>query len=526
VKRKALVKVLLIAIIGVSVILILAPVIIQPIVKSKLEQALNRNKDYRIETGKVKLSLMPASLEIGDVTITGITNNLYGKIGSVKINRIQLIKALFKKEYEVGEVNISNAHLAGKVPGSKSSRSPSVLGTNVRINRMAFSQINLALITKAGTVSVKDGNLRLQHLNIAKGDSLSSGLLHHIGFEIKELSLVQADSFYTYTARGVVYNDTAKKMSLSNLIIHPNYPNYEFAARHKFQIDHIEVQTSNISFYHLSADTFFSAQKLLISYVEIEKAGICVFRDRRKEFKHEKKPTLQELISTFPNTLCIDSLRLMNSDITYVEHAEKAIEPGKIIFTEAKARIYNITNDEGYKEIKPYLELRSSALLMGKGRFTVSLKARLFDPGNSFFMHGNLSGMDVKEFNSVTEKSAFIRLSSGRIDSMNFRFVADNTKATGNMIFCYHGLNLTVKNKHTNDTTALKEQVKSFIANAGIIDSNPKPGEPVREGVIDYKRDPERFIFNYCAKALMTGINSSLKKPKKTFLQKVFGKKQ
>jgi hypothetical protein len=313
---------------------------------------------------------------------------------------------------------------------------------------------------------------------------------------------------------------------LNNFVIHPNYPDYEFAARHKFQTDHINVQTSTISFSHLSSDTFFRNKKLLISYIEIEKADIRVFRDRRKEFKHEKKPTLQELISTFPNTLRIDSLRLVNSDITYVEHAEKANEPGKIIFTEAKAKIYNITNDTGYKKIKPYLELHSSALLMSKGKITVSLKAQLFDPGNSFFMHGNLSGMDVKEFNSVTEKSAFIRLSSGRIDSMNFRFVADNTKATGNMIFCYHGLNLTVKNKHTNDTTALKEQVKSFFANAEIIDSNPKPGKPVREGIIDYRRDPERFIFNYCAKALMTGINSSLKKPKKTFLQKVFGKKQ
>jgi hypothetical protein len=44
------------------------------------------------------------------------------------------------------------------------------------------------------------------------------------------------------------------------------------------------------------------------------------------------------------------------------------------------------------------------------------------------------------------------------------------------------------------------------------MDSNPIPGKEVRVGVIDYQRDPERFLFNYCFKSIMTGIKSSLAK--------------
>lgn len=74
----------------------------------------------------------------------------------------------------------------------------------------------------------------------------------------------------------------------------------------------------------------------------------------------------------------------------------------------------------------------------------------------------------------------------------------------------YQGLNLTVINKQTDDTTAIKEQIKSVIANIIVIKSNPMPGEEVRPGIIEYDRDPERFLFNYCFKAIMSGIKSSV----------------
>jgi hypothetical protein len=44
------------------------------------------------------------------------------------------------------------------------------------------------------------------------------------------------------------------------------------------------------------------------------------------------------------------------------------------------------------------------------------------------------------------------------------------------------------------------------------MDSNPIPGKNVREGIIDYDRDPERFLFGYCFKSILSGIQSTLVK--------------
>ena len=94
--------------------------------------------------------------------------------------------------------------------------------------------------------------------------------------------------------------------------------------------------------------------------------------------------------------------------------------------------------------------------------------------------------MEVQELNPMLEKNAFVYATSGKIESMNFSFTANNTKAAGQMNLRYEGLNVAVKNKRTDDTTAVKERVISVIANMKIMNSNPLPGEEMRQGVIDF----------------------------------------
>lgn len=78
------------------------------------------------------------------------------------------------------------------------------------------------------------------------------------------------------------------------------------------------------------------------------------------------------------------------------------------------------------------------------------------------------------------------------------------------MKLLYHGLNIAIKNKRTDKTTAIKEQITSVIANMKVLDSNPMPGEEVRTGIIDQERDPEKFLFNYCFKSILSGMKTSI----------------
>jgi hypothetical protein len=145
----------------------------------------------------------------------------------------------------------------------------------------------------------------------------------------------------------------------------------------------------------------------------------------------------------------------------------------------------------------------------------VELKTKLFNPDNTYSLHGTLTQMEVKNLNPMLEKTAMISATSGIVDNMKFYFTGNSTKASGKMTLLYHALELTVNNKRTNDATAIKERIISLIVNRKIIDSNPLAGKEVRVGIIDFKRDPEKFIFTYWFKSILSGVKTSLTKNNK-----------
>ena len=510
---------ILIGIVAFLVLLLfLKSVVIEPWIGNKIKAKFNeKNKDYIVEIDKVHLSVFPYGIEMDSITIYARKDSvvgriLNGQITSIKLKGIRLTKALFKKDIEISEVIVSNTSIKGKIPFPENGRPPIISTLNIRIDSVLFENVEVAIqnTSNAAAYSVKEGVLKVSNVQIKKQDTISTNIVKHFDFNAKELLSVSADSMHTFTASGIRCSESSNSLSADSFSILPNYKDYDFTARHKYQTDRIEARLSNIFLHNFSTAGYLTSKKLVSSYVEIGKIEVNAFRDKRKKFQHINKKAFQDMIYDYPGMISIDSIGLLSGNITYTEHAEKANEPGTVTFNEFNARLYKITNDSVYKTEKGYLKMNAEAMLMGKARMTILLKGRLFDKNNSFLLNGTLSGMEAKDLNPMMEKNAFIYATSGKIDKMNFSFTADNSRAFGKMILLYHGLDIAVKNKRTDETTAIKERVTSIIANIIIIDSNPVPKEAVREGIIDNPRDPERFIFNYCAKSILSGIKSSI----------------
>jgi len=531
------IKILLTIIVLAIVIIFVTPAIVGPILCHRITVELNEKyTDYIFKIDKVQWSLIPSKVKLEKIIISlkvehGGASDIIGEIASIQFTGIKLINAIFKNKYEIDEVIISNSHLEGKVPFSNNEKRQTVSSIKIHIGNLLFDQINLSLkdSSSAQRFSVNDGILKIVDLDIEKLDTF--GIFNHFDFEAKQMLLVSADSFYTYKTEGIVYSDSIKTLSIEGFYIAPNYTEYEFTARHQYETDRIEAVFSHIYIHRFPVVDYFKSGNLISSYVEVGNMELNVFRDKRKADSNLKRPAFQDVIYNYPSLLHIDSIDINNGNITYTEHAEKANEPGKISLNKLNSRIYNLTNDTIFKTTDASLEIKSQALLMGKSKMTVLLKAKLFDKLNTFSMNGTLGEIDIKELNPLLEKNALIYANSGKINKMSFNFTANDIKSTGQVIMLYNGLNLTVKNKKTDGTTAIKERILSFIANEKAWNSNPTPGDRVRVGIIDYNRDPNKFIVNYCLQSIVSGIKSSIikkslifkkNKNKKNFIQRIF----
>lgn len=496
---------------------------VEPWIGRKIQTAINEsNKNISVEISKVHFSIWRSGLELKNIIITtkpeqkGV-GNLRGEIASIKFEGISLAKAIFKKYIEISEVTIFNSTIKGRIPFPEKPGPAKVSKFNIRIDSMFFDKTNLEIKNSltAQAYLVKDGVLKAYQIQVQKLDTLTIAIIRHFDFNAHELTTVSADSMYTHSATGINYSDTLNKLTVDSFSIQPNYSDYEFTARHEFATDRIESGFRNISIQDFLAEDFLKSGEIACSFIEIGMMDMKVFRDNRKEIRHVKKPVFQEMIYNYHGRIRVDSIGLTNGNIIYAEHAKKANEPGKISFQEINAKIYNITNDPIYKTEEAYLKLNAEALLMGKGKITMLLKGRIFDSQNTFSLYGTHAGMNVKELNPILEKNAFVYVKSGKIDTMNFSFTANNSNAIGRMTLRYHDLYFAANGKENDVAATIKENSNSLLVNLKVLDSNPLPEKGVRVGVIHYERDPEKFLFNYVAKSILTGIKSSLVKDTK-----------
>lgn len=516
-KQKQFLKILLGIVTFLLLIILSTTIFIEPWLEGKIQVALNESsKDYRIEVGKVHVSLISSGVELDSITISTKhevgNGEVNGEILSIKFNGINLAKVLFKKGIDIREVIISKSRIMAKIPFSVKGRPPIVSPLNIRIRRIIFDQMDLSIgnTSNALAYSVKEGVLKVYDLQVGKQDTLSRGIVKQFDFKAKELLSVSSDSMYTYKVAGITYNASSSILAVRSFIVDPNYSYYEFSARHQFSIDRFKGSLKNVYIRGFSAVKYLKSNNLRSSDIEIGELDFHIFRDFRKKVRHINQPAFQDLIYKYPGNICLDSIRVINGDITYIEHARAANKPGSISFNDIHATIYKITNDTIYKTKNAFMELKGKALLMGKGKLTLLLKAKLFDRRNTFSLKGSLSGMEANELNPMLSNNAFVYVKTGKINSMNFSLTANSTKATGNITLLYNDLKIAVLNKRTDKSTALKERLISFIANIKVLNSNPLPGEDVRVGTIDYERNPEKFLFNYVVKSLLSGLKTSL----------------
>jgi hypothetical protein len=503
----------------VVIIKLLTETSLEDRIKNRIEKGLNTAvKNYHFKIGKVHILVMQAGIEFNNVEIIPDENNeaLAGKISSIKITGIEPFNALFHHDYRIFDVRFSGCRLKGSVhPGIN--KKPIISSFKLGIRKFTFEDVNLRITNDSNARSylVKNGLIKLYFFTIKPDDTISLKRIGNFSFSADSIQAVTADSIYSIRVSHVDYSALSNALAMQELAIRPNFSRDRFMSRFKYETDRIDVVLNGIFVHDFPAAEFIKNGKITSSFVRISDLNIRVYRDKRKEFRHIRKPIFQDIMYKYHAPLKIDSIAVDKGKIAYSQIVEHGREPGKIFFSKVEAHLYGISNDTAYKKKEGYFRLSGSGLFMGKSRTVAGIKARLYDPANTFTMEGSLGSIDAKDLNMMLERAAFVSARSGKIDDLYFSFRADNAMARGNVKMLYKDLKVTIMDKKTGDSTKLKEKLISLVANNRIYDSNPLPGKDVRLGKIEQARDPERFLFHYCFRSILSGIrNTIMKNPK------------
>jgi hypothetical protein len=471
-----------------------------------------------ISVEKINATALPIGLRLKNVSIhqlssdSTIIDSLF--IHNITLRQFNLISFLFTKKYKVDHITLD--HLTGEWTMSADDTTKVELIVPFNASCKTFTlEVNSLTLKKKNTdlkTRLEKGSLNLKNIRWEKDSSMSS-ITYNIGsMDFISVHRSSSDSLYTYRAHDILYSDRDSILTVDSFYSIPNLENYAFAQAHPYQTDRIEATFKNIICRGCDLDALISEGDLRISSIHIDTFLLDIFRDRRRPFLHKNRPLFQDLLYLYPGVLSVDSVIAHNGKIIFTEHDLGASEPGIIWFSDVEATVQHLYNDTSVHLPHDTFIVAAQALAMGKGNIEFESKGHIRDPQNTFVFNGHMEKIPVAAFNPMFIPNAALEAEDGYVHGIYFNFIADHRMAHGDLLLRYQDLRLLKVDKETSASKGLKNRLLTRVLNRKILDHNPLPGDTLRDGTIQFERDPEKMYFWYMFKSIFSGIRETVMK--------------
>lgn len=311
---------------------------------------------------------------------------------------------------------------------------------------------------------------------------------------------------YSFDIHQVNMNFKEGDLTLDTLRIIPAHDETSFSRKFGYEIDRFDalvpfIKAHNFSFSFIDS-AFVAADAAEVQFY------LKVFRDKRLPFLKKRKLLPVGQLRDLPFDVRIDSLKVTKSFAQYEEYVEEADEPGLIFFDNLYATLLNIDNTT----TDGILELSATSNLLGHGKLALYAAFPL-DENKRSHVTGSIEDFSLPEINPMLIPSTRIKVASGDMKKLSFKFSYNKTHSDGEVELNYENLKLVSfkPDEKTAGDELEKDNLKTFIMNTFIFRKNMDSDVPddKRTGTIYYQRDEARSVFNFWVKSLLSGVKSA-----------------
>ncbi|HEX6981240.1 MAG TPA: hypothetical protein VF181_00625 [Balneolaceae bacterium] len=521
----------LLALIGLLLLIqVLLTFVAEPLLKNKIASALAGNsQDLTARVEDVDLSLLNRQIRLENLvlfqkdSLHSSPQNQPFLIDSLSVplavaGGIQILPFLFSDALKVNSVSISQPFLEA-VKTSSSSKSK-----NKKVKKSLYQRINSFVDVLEIDEFLIEGFSTIITDSLTSKDqiaSLGNFYLHFSDIRIDSTSPQKtwlpsstfkgsADSLqwkpsgmYQFKVEHLRFSSTDSLFDVRNFIVNPLYPEYVFSQKIGHEATRVDLKTDSIAFHLLDLPALIEKQKLLASHISIDNSKLEVFFSKilpsgeihKMIFPHVRFRRLDVPVK-------VDSVIISNTDITYIEQSNLAPQPGTVTFENTSAVIRNLNNTADQKAIT----MNTSTEIMGVGLMNAAFRF----PANQSGRHSinaYVGPMEMEVLNPALKYLALVQITSGKIDSINFRMELGPQKSDGILKMDYSNLHIEMidigkQGKKSDD------DIKTLLANLFAVDEKDKP--PLREADISYERVLHKSIFNYWWKSLLSGLKNCI----------------
>jgi len=385
---------------------------------------------------------------------------------------------------------------------------------NFNVNNLNFTYRNNTLEESKET-KLKNINIAVQDFLIDSLSQQDSSRIYYssgVNFKMDNYQIATRDSMYYINFSAIDFSTSDKRLKIDRVELKPRQSKANFykvveKPTERFDLAFDSLLIENINIPELLKNQRFHAQK-----INIGKGSVEVYNNtnyaRVPTSKKGKDP--QQQLQKLAWNLNIDTLNILNTDISYEELSKVTQERGKLSFNNSTIRFTNVTNDLLALSHNHLMGVSMQTKFMNAASLQANLQFDLVSDIGAFEFQGKLNAMNGRTLNPVLVPLAEVEINSANIQSLAFNFKANENDARGTVNFRYN--DLKVKLLMLEEKGVLSQsKIASSVANNFIINSsNPTESGEFISGAVYYKRPQTYSLFKFMWKSIFQGVKTSV----------------
>lgn len=477
------------------------PATLHRILKEKISSL--REDGIYIEYDSLQLSLRDRTMSIDTISIDIPKEKMSAEIYGCHVRSFNLLRLIFRKDIHLGAItaDIVKFSISKKKEEEQAMDKPVKSSeTSLFINTIAIKQAFFrADDSLSRDIMALKSRINIEGLTINNTNEQQPITVRTMDMD----SLVLDFPFYILSFGHLKLDKEHKRLNIDTLRIRPRFAKYEHAKRKRVEDDRFHGMITSFAMEGLN---FSTGDSVFVNASSVKfKLLMDIFRNKHYPFPNrDYMPLPVDALGKLPFDLNIDTLRLIDSRISYEEVGEEADSSGTIYFDKLKAGIFHISTDRTL----PPAFLEASSSFMGSGKLVMT--CQFSNTNEPAIVKGSLHNFPLARMNDMLGPQAKIQIESGTMLQMNFSFKFNDVRSDGAVDMSYKDLRITSLRKDKDNDKAVRNNFLTLAINTFVKDDAGRYVTGEKEtGVILFYRDRKKAIFNYWWKSLFSGMKSA-----------------
>lgn len=503
--KKKLLYIFGILLIGLSILFLFANSLAEKYLSEQLNQLTKKHPTFSYKAPSI--SLLKGKLSLNQLHFNDSGKGITLQVKNVTVEGISFYQLIVNQQLKIGKLYVNQPSVERFETIAKKDSTNSK-DTNNPKEPIAISIEKLKVIGANYRYSSKEQfmgiNLLFDDLNF-KSDSFNiKSLVKNLHSFSIDSSYFNQPEFHTLRSKKISYNEG--KLSIDSISIKPSNnkkPRYRYTKK-DISVQRIECKLDLIQI-------FKKEEVLSIPSIAVKGLKAELFTNKNRSKKSGQIAMMpHEMIQSVNMPFRIDTLRVTNSDVTYSELETSAKKSGYITFNNMEVTLQNLTNDSNSIANDKMMTAKIQSSLMGRQNLYISIYYDLSSKNGNHSIVGSLKNFDLTSLNSAFEPLAQVKFESGKLNSLDFQFEANNSNSNGFCEFRYENLKVITFNTKKIKRPRFLSKLENILVNTLIVrKSNPLRGD-FKEGKIQFTRDKKKSFLNFWWKSTFSGMKSTM----------------